>query len=70
MGVAIAIVLVVAAILAVNKIGDWFDAKTGWVLGAILAGAATTFLMVSLLQANKDSVRPRPIPVCQQAGTC
>ena len=70
MGVVIAIVVVVAATLLINKLGDWFDNKTGWVLGAIIATAAGSLLLASLVHAYKDSVQPRPAPVCKQVGTC
>lgn len=70
MGVLMAIVLVRAAILVINKIDDWFDAKAGWILGATLASAATTFLIASLLHANRESVRQHPVPACQLAETC
>jgi Na+/melibiose symporter-like transporter len=70
MGVVIAIVVVVAATLLINKLGDWFDNKTGWVLGAIIATAGGSLLLASLVHAYKDSVQPRPVPVCKQVGTC
>lgn len=70
MGVLIAIAAVVAATLVINKIGDWFDGRTGWVLGAIVATAVGGLLMASLVHAYKDSVEPRPAPICKQVGTC
>lgn len=70
MGVVIAIVLVVAASLLISMIGDWVDAKTGWVLGAIVATVVGSLLMASLLQANRDANRPRPTPTCELVGTC
>jgi low affinity Fe/Cu permease len=70
MGVVVAIALVVAATLVISKIGDWFDSKTGWVIGAIIATAVGTYLMASLLQAHRDSIQPRPAPICKQVGTC
>lgn len=70
MGVVIAIVVVVAASLLISMIGDWVDAKTGWVLGAIVATVVGSLLMASLLQANEDANRPRPTPTCELVGTC
>ena len=70
MGVLIAIVVVVAASLLISMIGDWVDAKTGWVLGAIVATVVGSLLMASLLQANEDANRPRPTPTCELVGTC
>jgi hypothetical protein len=70
MGVFIAIAVVVGAILAISKLGDWFDSKTGWILGAIVATVVGGYLMAALLQAHEESVRPRPAPVCKQVGTC
>jgi hypothetical protein len=69
-GVVIAIALVVAASLLIGKLGDWFDARTGWVLGAIVATVVGGLLMASLLQANEDANRPRPTPICEQVETC
>jgi Na+/melibiose symporter-like transporter len=70
MGVLIAIAVVVAATLLINKLGDWFDNKTGWILGAIVATAVGSLLLASLVHAYRDSVQPRPAPVCKQVGTC
>jgi hypothetical protein len=70
MGVFIAVVVVVAVILLVNKLGDWFDMKTGWVVGAIIAGLVTIYRMGGFRDAYKDSIQPRPAPICKQVGTC
>ena len=70
MGVLIAIVVVVAATLVVGKVGDWFDEKSGFVLGAIVATVVGGLLLASLVQASEDSVRPHPTPICVQVETC
>ena len=70
MGVVIAIVVVVAVTLVIGKVGDWFDDKTGWVIGAIIATVVGGYLMAALLQAHEDSIKPRPAPICKQVGTC
>jgi hypothetical protein len=70
MGVFIAFVVVVAVILLVNKIGDWIDIKTGWVVGFIIAGLVSIYLMTGLRDTYKDSIQPRPAPICKQMRTC
>lgn len=55
MGVVIAIAVVVAATLVINK---------------IIATAVGSFLLASLVHAYRDSVQPRPAPICKQVGTC
>jgi Na+/melibiose symporter-like transporter len=61
MGVFISVVVVVAVILLVNKLGDWFDMKTGWVVGAIIAGLVTIYLMaVSATPTRTRSSRAPP----------
>jgi hypothetical protein len=70
MGALIAFVIVVVVILVVNKIGDWIDLKTGWVLGFIIAGLVSIYLMTGLRDSYKDSIQPRPAPICKQMRTC
>ena len=70
MGVLIAIVVVVAATLVVGKVGDWFDEKSGFVLGAIVATVVGGLLLASLVQASEDSARPHQTPICVQVETC
>jgi hypothetical protein len=70
MGVVIGIAVVVAAILVIGMIGDWFDEKTGWIVGTIIATALGSLLFASAVHALKDSVKPRPAPICKQIDTC
>ena len=56
--------------LGCSKVGDWFDDKTGWVIGAIIATVVGGYLMARLLQAHEDSIKPHPTPICKQVATC
>ena len=42
--------------------GDWFDSKTGWILGAIVTGGAAILLTAAAIQATK----PQPPSLCVQ----
>ena len=63
--------IIMGLILVVNLLGNWFDDKTGWILGFILAGGITICLMGAWHQAIKQSVEPNPAQVyCKNVGTC
>jgi hypothetical protein len=65
------ILIVVAVILVINLIGSAFDNKTGWVVGSLVAGAITSYLLTGMRQAADDSVNRPPGQVyCQQIGKC
>jgi hypothetical protein len=70
MGVLVVIVCVVVAVLVIGKLGDWLDDKTGWVLGAIIAGAIGTYLITGTVRAHQESITPRPEPLCKITNTC
>jgi hypothetical protein len=70
MGVLIIIVCVVVAVLVIGKLGDWLDEKTGWVLGAIIAGVIGTYLISGTVRAHEESITPRPEPLCKITRTC
>jgi hypothetical protein len=62
MGTFWVLVIVGTALLVIKKMGDWFDSKTGWILGAIVAGGAAILLTAAAIQATK----PKPPSVCVQ----
>jgi hypothetical protein len=62
MGTFWVFVIVGTALLVIKKMGDWFDSKTGWILGAIVTGGAAILLTAAAIQATK----PKPLSVCVQ----
>jgi hypothetical protein len=71
MSLWIVALIVMGLILLVNLLGNWFDGKTGWILGFIIAGGVSIFLMGSLHQAAEHSYEPNPAQVyCKNVGTC
>jgi hypothetical protein len=62
MGTFWVFVIVGTALLVIKKMGDWFDSKTGWILGAIVTGGAAILLTAAAIQATK----PKPPSVCAQ----
>lgn len=67
MGMFLALVIVVAVCLLINKMGDWFDSKTGWAVGAIIAAAVGAYLIKGVVQIGTDSAKPT-VPICKQVG--
>jgi hypothetical protein len=74
MAFLIAFAVVALVILGVSVIGDRIDAKTGLIVGTLIAGAVTTYLTVGFIQVAEDSYKPSykpaPLPVCRQVGRC
>jgi hypothetical protein len=56
------LVIVGVTLFVISKMGDWFDSKTGGILGAIVTGGVAILLTAAAVQATK----PKPPPVCVQ----
>jgi MFS family permease len=69
MGVFIFFVIFAAVILVVGWIGDWFDDKTGFVLGAIATGLLTILYFGAVKEAATLQ-NPSPPAGCQYVGNC
>jgi MFS family permease len=69
MGLIVFFAISAAVILVVGRIGDWFDAKTGFVLGAIITG----LLLILYFHAAKEaatSMHPhQPLQHVSMSGT-
>jgi hypothetical protein len=63
----IAIAILVAVILVVGWIFDWFHEKTGWVIFLILGAGLTGWLLTGGVQAITDANMP---PECKTTYVC
>ena len=67
MNIYIGAAILIAVILVVGKIFDWFHDKTGWVLFLILGTALTGLLLTAGVHALEDASKP---PECKTTYIC
>ena len=67
MGVIIFLAIFAAVILVIGRVGEWFDNKTGFVLGAIVTGL---LLILYFHTAKEAATLHQPLPGCEYVGNC